>query len=114
MTKAIINTYTAVHEYSARIVMAALVGSVIAALFYAVNLYTVISHTVAIGEIERETSLVIGARNDLDAQYLDLGSAATPDTLAKYGLTAGKISAFISRTSPTASAPTGVVATRGI
>lgn len=116
MTKAITTTYTLIHEYRARITTALLVGCALCIAAYAANVYAVISHTVKLGRIESQINSISAAVNDLDARYLDLSSAITPDTIASYGLHAPKVTAYIPRTPATAAATPstgGLLAARG-
>jgi len=76
--------------------------------FYAVNVYRVISHTVALQKVTTSLTSIGSAVGDLDAHYLALSSQVTPDSLSKYGLTQTQVSEFISRTSTL-----GTVATIG-
>ena len=113
MTKAIAQTYTYANQYRALIALAFIGAALLAAVSYTVNVYSVISHTVALQGIQKQETVLASAVSDLDARYLDLGSAVTPDSLAEYGLTQGTVSAYIPRQSVTASLGSGALAARG-
>jgi hypothetical protein len=102
MTKAIAQTYNIVHEYRARITLLLLSGCIAAILIYAVNVYMVISRSVALGKITHEVATLSDSVSALDARSLDLESALTPDTLSDYGLQPGTVTAYIPRTAATA------------
>lgn len=75
----------------------------VSAVFYAINLYNLVSHTVAMQQTERRTVLLSSALSSLDAEYLKLTAAITPDTLAEHGLVPGQVSLYITRPAATAS-----------
>ncbi len=70
---------------------------------YAINLYGVISDTVALQQIQRAASALSADVSALDTTYLHLSSKITPDTLHSYGLQEGEVSFFISRSPVAAS-----------
>ncbi|MFA6295313.1 MAG: hypothetical protein WC666_02725 [Candidatus Paceibacterota bacterium] len=102
MTKAIAQTYNVVNEYKMRISLIFMAVSVIMMLFYITNVYSVISHTVTIQKINAEITAIEKVVENLDAQYLGLSSKITPDSLNIYGMSQGKVSEYISKTSYTA------------
>ena len=106
MKRVIVNTAGQVHAYRAAITLGLLGLSAIFAIFYAVNLYSMVSHTVALRQTESAISSVSNALGELDSQYLKLSSAITPDALAEHGLSAGHVSLYIKRSAATASIPT--------
>ncbi|MEK7641581.1 MAG: hypothetical protein AAB365_01145 [Patescibacteria group bacterium] len=99
MTKALAQTYTIAHTYRRSITTALLMGCIVSALFYAANLYRVISHTVALQHITQEAKELNASVQALDAQYLGISKNITPDTLDVYGYGQAEVSAFISRAS---------------
>ncbi|HEX7724613.1 MAG TPA: hypothetical protein VF438_02670 [Candidatus Paceibacterota bacterium] len=113
MKRVLVNTAENVHAYRMNITLAILFASAICAAFYAMNLYSLVSRTVAIRQVERQLTSVSSAISDLDSQYLILTSNITPDTLASHGFTAGKIAAYIKRSQATASAQPTLVASAG-
>ena len=108
MTKAIAQTYGTAREYRLQIMYAVLAVCALLVIAYAVNVYSVISHTVALQKVQAETSALTSDTEKLDSQYLGLSRTVTPDNLRKYGLQEGQVSAYISRT-----ASLGSVAVRG-
>ncbi len=91
---------------------AAILGTcAISAVFYAINLYSLISHTVAMQQTEGRAVLLASALSSLDAEYLKLTSAITPDALAEHGLVPGQVSLYITR--PAATAAIGNLAAHG-
>ena len=102
MTKIIAQTYHVTTPYRAYFTAALCAGCLMAAFLYALSLYHVISRTVALQKIDRESAVLTGQVENLDSQYLGLDSAASVDALASYGLEQGQISAYIPRTSSTA------------
>lgn len=102
MTKAIahasINTLATLHGYRRQITLALLATSVMLVSVYAVNLYRVISHTIALQNIKVQVIALDGVVNKLDSQYITLSHTITPDAVAARGFDQGKVSAFISRT----------------
>lgn len=98
MTKAITQTYTVVHDYRRQITQALLLTCMVMALAYAINLYRVISHSLALQSITREQASLDSSIQALDSQYTSLSNKITPDMLHTYGFDQGKVSAFISRT----------------
>ncbi len=76
-------------------------------LFYAVNLYSIISHTVALQHINASSRALTTEVEALDTQYLALSSKITPDTLKAYGLEKGEVSFFIPRSSSLGHASVG-------
>ncbi len=98
MTKAIINTYSFVQDYRRKITLSLLAICLTMAFIYAVNLYQVISHTIALQNVTKEQARVDVAVQALDTQYLALSSKITPDAIHAYGFDQGKVTAFISRT----------------
>jgi hypothetical protein len=98
MTRAIVQTYNIVHEYRKRISIILLISSIIMVLFYVLNIYSVVSHTVTIKNLNSQISAVENIVDDLDAKYLILSSKITPDSLSSYGMSQGKVSEYISKT----------------
>jgi hypothetical protein len=113
MKRVLVQTAENVHTYRMNITLALLVASALCAAFYAMNLYSLVSRTVALRHVESQLTAVSGAISDLDATYLTLTSAITPDTLAAHGFTAGKVTAYIMRSEATAFAQPTLVARAG-
>lgn len=104
MKRTIVNTAEHIHDHMIKLNAVILGACLIAAVFYAVNLYSLISHTVAIQRTESRTILLDSALGELDSEYLKLSGAITPDVLAEYGLVPGHVSLYITRPASTASA----------
>lgn len=107
MTKTLAQTYSIAQEYQRQIIAAALIACVFMLALYALNVYSVISHTVALESVQKQTATLSTSVDALDSQYLALTSKADPDKLADYGFRQGQVSAYISRT-----ASLGSLATR--
>ena len=103
MTKAIAQTYHVTTPYRAYVTAFLCAGCLMASLVYAVSLYRVVSHTVALEHLNSQTAQLSGAVDALDSQYLALSSAATVDSLSSYGLQAGDVTAYIPRSISAAS-----------
>ena len=99
MIKAIAQTYRFAQEYRRQIACVLFIACAVFAYIYAVNIYRVISHTIALEEVQKETASLSGAGGLLDSQYLELSSKITPDNLKAYGFSEGQVSQYISRTS---------------
>jgi len=102
MTKTIAQTYSLVHEYRMKISLAFAAVSAVMALLYIMNVYAVISRTVAIQKVNAEIVSTESAVESLDAQYLRLSSKITPDSLDAYGMSQGRVSEYISKASSAA------------
>ena len=113
MKRVLVQTAENVHAYRMNITLALLAASVLCAAFYAMNLYSLVSRTVALRHVESQLTTVSGDISDLDSKYLTLTSAITPDTLAAHGFAAGKVAVYITRTETTASAQPTLVASAG-
>ncbi|OHA16916.1 MAG: hypothetical protein A3C79_01135 [Candidatus Taylorbacteria bacterium RIFCSPHIGHO2_02_FULL_45_28] len=98
MIKAITHTYTTIHGYRRQITLALLATGAALAVVYSINLYRVISYTISIQRVTTQVAAIDTAINKLDAEYIILSSAVTPDTLVARGFDQGRVSAFISRT----------------
>lgn len=105
MKRAITNTAEELHAYRAMIALAILGASAICAVFYACNLYAMISRTVALKHAESALTAASTEVGKLDAEYLKLAASVTPDSLAAHGFAEGKVSLYIARTVATASLP---------
>lgn len=99
MTTAIAITYKFAHDYRRQITCVLVIACAAFAYIYAMNIYAVVSHTVALEKVEKQTASLAGAVEKLDSQYLELSSKVTPDNLKAYGFTQGKVSTYIPRTS---------------
>ena len=98
MTKAISHTYNFAFEYRMHISYALICSCMLMVLLYAMNVYAVVSHTVSLQRLESQSATLGTTVESLDAKYLELSSAITPDALHAYGLAQGQVSEFIQRT----------------
>lgn len=98
MTRAIAQTYNIANEYRSFISRSLITLCLVAALFYAANIYLVISRAMAANAVKKQTAVVSLAVKDLDGKYIALSGKITPDAASAYGLHEGTVSAFISRT----------------
>jgi hypothetical protein len=98
MSKAITQTYTLAIEYQKQIMLALLGACAFLVIIYAANVYTIIRNTVAIKQAESQVTVLSTKVDTLDKQYLELANKITPDALKGYGLAAGKVSSYISKT----------------
>ena len=106
MTKVLAQTYSAAHEYQRQITSVLISICAFLVILYAFNVYSVISHTVALESVQKQTAALSSSVDSLDSQYLTLSSKASPDTLKEYGFMQGQVSAFISRTTSLGSVAT--------
>ena len=111
MTKALTQTNNLFHEFIARATMAVFAACALAVLFYIFNVYSIVSRTVSLKSAENRLADLTSSVNALNAHYLELGSAITPEMLAARGLSEGKVSAYIPRAASTASL--GILAAGG-
>lgn len=99
MTKAIAQTYTVAKDFRKEIayfVLAACAGMM---LVYGLNLYKVVTQTIALRSVQSEEVAVESSLSDLNAKYLDLSSQITPDALRQYGFNQGQVAEYITRNS---------------
>jgi hypothetical protein len=97
MTRALAITYSVAREHHIRITLAFLAGCALLVMLYALYVYQVISHTVALQKAEMSMTALSTKVDSLDAKYLELSSKLTPDALASYGMTPGQVSQYISK-----------------
>jgi len=100
MTKAITFTYNIAQENFRQITAILLGLCLVMTLGYAINIYRVVSQTVALKHVAAETAAVNSTLQQLDTQYASVTGKITPDVLAKYGFTTegSNEKTFISRT----------------
>lgn len=98
MKQAIAQTAGNIHAYRARITIAVIGACALAAAFYGYNLYSLISNTVAIKQVQSQSAAASSAISDLNARYLKVSGTITPDVIAKYGFKPGLVSVYITRT----------------
>ncbi|OHA23865.1 MAG: hypothetical protein A3B11_01130 [Candidatus Taylorbacteria bacterium RIFCSPLOWO2_01_FULL_44_26] len=93
-------SYNFIHQYRARLIGIFLVGSMILVCLYGLSVYMVIARTVAFQQTQARVSQINTVVANLDARYIAVSSAITPDVLGTYGLREGA-PAFIHRYSST-------------
>lgn len=98
MTKAIAHTYTIAHEYRIQITSALFVTCMLLIVLYSINVYMVISRTVALQQTESQIASIGTAVASLDAQYLQLSGNITPIALKAHGFSQGQATSYIPRT----------------
>jgi hypothetical protein len=98
MTKALAQTYTTIHTYRVFIMRVLCVGCTLSAIWYGINVYSAISHTIAASRLSAEVNALSNEVNQLGSRYISLSSAASPSTLSAYGMNPGTVSAYIPRT----------------
>ena len=99
MTKAIAQTYTVAHEYRVQITTALLSTCAVLLVIYGINVYMVISHTIALQKTEAEVAQVSSTVAGLDAHYLQLSGNITPAILKAHGFDQGQATAYITHSS---------------
>ncbi len=97
MTKAIVQTYTTVHNNRVFIVRALFAGCLLAAAWYGLNIYGAISQTIAAERVSAQADALGNSINKLDAAYISLTDSASPSALSAYGMSPGAVSAYIPR-----------------
>lgn len=96
MTRAIAQTYNAANDYRAHITASLLGLCAFMALLYGVNIYGTVSGTIALQKTQTQIAALSSTVGGLDSQYMSISQVTTPDSLGKYGLSQGKVSAYIS------------------
>lgn len=97
MTKVIAITYTKAREYQAFLNYSLIGFCLLSALIYGMNLYSVITHTVALQKVEKQIATVENSVQTLDAKYIQLSSQVTKEMAKNYGLHEAPVSAYINR-----------------
>lgn len=104
MTRAIAHTYNLAAEYRLHITYALFAACAALVLAYGINVYSLISHTIAIQKVQGELLSSNNSLRDLDSKYIALSGTITPNTLRSYGFEPAQVSEFISRTTVLGSA----------
>ncbi len=97
MTYAIAKTYSVTMQFRKEITFALLAACAFLVLIYSMNVYSVLSNSVALDRAEKEIASLSTSIQELDSKYLAISSELTPDVLGQYGLSRGKASAFITK-----------------
>lgn len=98
MTKIIAQTYKYTYEYKAYINYALLILSMAMVMFYILNIYKVISTSVAVGQAETHLSQLENEVQSLDSKYIELSNRITPELVHSKGMIEGTVTSYISRT----------------
>jgi len=85
------------NEYRTYVTYAILAGCFLGVLVYGFNIYSIVTHTVALREIEEQTATLANSVQILDTRYLEISGKITPDTLRAHGFSQGVVSEYISR-----------------
>ncbi|MEI6396806.1 MAG: hypothetical protein WCO48_01915 [Candidatus Taylorbacteria bacterium] len=96
MAKAIAQTYNIANDYRAHITATIFGLCAFLAILYGVNIYKTVFATIALENTEKQVASLSSTVGSLDTQYLSISRAATPSNLKTYGLSQGKVSAYIS------------------
>lgn len=97
MTKAITQTYSKLNDNLRIISYTFLIGCLILVVIYSLNLFKVISNTVAVQQTDAKMTALSSSVDQLDSEYLSLTGNINPDNLGDYGMTKGKVSMYISK-----------------
>jgi hypothetical protein len=97
MTKAIAQTYNVFNENVRVITYAFLIGSMLLAFVYSINLFAVISNTVAYQKSQAKMVELGSSVDELDTLYLSISGNINPDNLEEYGMTKGEVSEYITK-----------------
>lgn len=65
---------------------------------YCMNVYSVISKSATANAVLKEAQVMENSIKNLDSEYIKMTSNMTPESLVKYGLYEGKVTAFIAKT----------------
>ena len=98
MTRAIAHTYNFAIEYRSTITASLIFTVLFMSFLYAVNVYAIVSRSVALQQIEKQVTAAEMEVRSLDMSYLGLSKKISPDALSAYGMTQGNPTAFIQRT----------------
>lgn len=99
MTKVIAQTYDLARPYRANISYALLVSCAMLLCLYAFNVYSLVTKTVAIQDVNAKIATISGELSDLNTQYLSLTDSITPESMQKFGMVPAQVSEYISRNS---------------
>lgn len=97
MTKVAVQTYNKLNENIKIISFTLLIGCLILVFVYSLNLFRVISNTVALQKIDVKMTELSSSVDQLDSEYLRLSGNINPDNLDAYGMTKGTVSLYISK-----------------
>ena len=98
MNKIIARTDNHTNEFRAHITYALFGMCAVLMIAYVFNMYTVISHSVALQQAETDIAKVSETIVKLDTQYIGLSNRITPELVRARGMSEGKVASYISRT----------------
>jgi hypothetical protein len=96
VTQVAVQTYANLRSYRATVTLLLMALCLALVGIYAVNVVTLISHTVALQKTETAVSALTLSTNDLDGKYLEAMSGITPELASRYGLRPAEVSEYIS------------------
>ncbi len=99
MTKTIEKTYNILNDNVRIINYMVLICCFALAFVYAINIFSLISKTVALQKVEASIANLASGINELDSRYLSLSGDITPDNLVAYGMIRSQVSEYIPRKS---------------
>jgi len=97
MNKIIAHTYSQTNKFRAYITYALFGICALSMIAYVFNIYTVISHSVALQQTETNIAKVSETIQKLDTQYIGLSNRITPELVRAHGMSEGKVTSYISR-----------------
>lgn len=97
MTKIIAQTYSITREHQIFITYSVIGLCLLFALAYGVNLYLVITRTVALQKVEKQITSIEASVRNLDSEYISLSSKITKEMAKSYGFREIEVSAYINR-----------------
>ena len=98
MNKIIAHTYSQTNELRAYVTYALFGMCALLMVAYIFNVYSVISHSVALQQAETDIAHVSESIQKLDTQYIGLSNRITPELVRARGMSEGKVASYISRT----------------
>jgi len=108
MTKAIAQTLHTANIYRLHISYFLIGVCALLVFAYCINVYTVIAKSTDANTVLKQAQTLENSVKNLDSEYIKMTSNMTPNTLSSYGLSEGKVAAFITKTPAT-----GIVALGG-
>ncbi len=97
MSKTISLSYSLAKEYRQYLSALLMAASMVMILIYTFNIYTIISHTVAMKRVQQQTVQIGTSVQELDGKYLEIAGNITPDILEAHGFAQAEVSEYISR-----------------
>ena len=98
MTKTLAQTYTTIHTYRVNIMRLLCVGCALATVWYGINVYSAISHTIAAEHVSADASALSNSVNALGSRYIQLADLASPNAVSAHDMTVSAVTTYIPRT----------------